>query len=242
MWSCGAGVVYASRLMEAIVLAGGFGTRLRQVVADVPKPMAPIAGRPFLEVLLGSLARNGFRRVILSLGFMADTIRGHFGRRFSGVDLTYVVEDQPLGTGGGVRLAMDQATEDHLFVFNGDTFLDLEVEQVERQWVMKRRPVIVGCEVSDTARYGRLLVVAGVAKGFTEKGVGGAGLINAGCYVLNRGQLDVFPPGKPFSLEVEFLTPALMRGEFDVFVSARQFIDIGVPEDFFRAQTELAGY
>ena len=89
--------------MEAIVLAGGFGTRLRQVIADVPKPMAPIGGRPFLEILLGTLAGKGFRRVILSLGFMADKISGHFGEQFAGVELNYVVEDQPLGTGGAIR-------------------------------------------------------------------------------------------------------------------------------------------
>lgn len=228
--------------MEAIVLAGGFGTRLRQLVADVPKPMAPIAGRPFLEILLGSLARKGFRRVILSLGFMAEKVSGHFGPHFAGMDLVYVVEDQPLGTGGGVRLAMEQAVADHVFVFNGDTFLDLEVDQVERQWAARQRPLIVGREVPDTARYGRLLAVEGVATGFTERGVVGPGLINAGCYVLRRGQLAAFPVGTAFSLEADYLARAVAAQEFDVFVTRGQFIDIGVPEDFLRAQTELAGY
>ena len=107
--------------MEAIVLAGGFGTRLRQVVADVPKPMAPIADRPFLEILLGSLARKGFSQVVLSLGFMAEKISDHFGARFAGMDIAYVVEETPLGTGGAIRLALDACTQDHVFVFNGDT-------------------------------------------------------------------------------------------------------------------------
>lgn len=87
--------------MEAIVLAGGFGMRLRQVVADVPKPMAPVAGRPFLEILLKSLSQKGLSRVVLSLGCMAEKISDHFGTRFSGMDIAYVVEDTPLGTGGG---------------------------------------------------------------------------------------------------------------------------------------------
>ena len=86
--------------MEAIVLAGGFGTRLRQVVTDVPKPMAPVAGRPFLEILLGLLAQKGFSRAVLSLGFMAEKISSHFGSRFAGLELAYVMEDTPLGTGG----------------------------------------------------------------------------------------------------------------------------------------------
>jgi len=228
--------------MEAIVLAGGLGTRLRKIVADVPKPMAPVAGRPFLEILLNALARKGFKRVILSVGFMAENISGHFGSRHAGMELVYVVEEQPLGTGGGVRLAMEQMAGDHVFVFNGDTFLDLEADQLERQWQARQRPLIVGRAVPDTARYGRLLADNGMATGFTEKGVAGPGLINAGCYVLKRGQLHAFPAGTPFSLEADFLTPAVARGEFDVFVTAGQFIDIGVPKDFLRAQTELAGF
>lgn len=227
--------------MEAIVLAGGFGTRLRQVVADVPKPMAPIAGRPFLEIVLSSLARKGFNRVILSLGFMADKISGHFGPHFMGMDMIYVVEDQPLGTGGGIRLAMERAEADHVFVFNGDTFLDLEVDQLEQQWTAHQRPLIVGCMVPDTARYGRLLAADGVATGFAEKGVAGAGLINAGCYVLKRSQLETFPVGTAFSFEADYLALAVLAREFDVFVTEGRFIDIGVPEDFLRAQTELAG-
>ena len=225
--------------MEAIVLAGGFGTRLRQVVTDLPKPMAPIAGRPFLEILLDALARKGFQRVIFSLGFMAEKISRHFGVRYAGMELIYVVEDQPLGTGGGVRLAMEQMVADHVFVFNGDTFLDLETDRMEQLWQVDHRPLIVGCEVSNTARYGRLIVDGCLAKGFTEKGVGGSGLINAGCYLLKRGQLDGYPVAKTFSLETDFLASALLRGDFDVFTTTGKFIDIGVPEDYAQAQTLL---
>lgn len=226
--------------MECIVLAGGLGTRLRGVVADVPKPMAPIAGRPFLEILLQLLARKGFRRVILSVGFMSHVIRAYAGDRHSGMDIVYSTEESPLGTGGGVRLAMEKAAGDHVFIFNGDTFLDLEVDQMERQWQARQRPLIVGREVPDTMRYGRLQVQSGRATGFTEKGVAGPGLINAGCYVFRRGQLDGFPLNRRFSLEADFLAAAMARGDFDVFVTTGQFIDIGVPEDFARAQNTLA--
>jgi len=226
--------------MDAIVLAGGFGTRLRQVVPDWPKPMAPIAGRPFLEILLGSLGRNGFKRVVLSLGFMADKIIAHFGNRFAGMEIAYVVEDSPLGTGGAVRLAMAQCKTDHVFVFNGDTFLDLEVDAVEQQWQQYHRPILVGREVPDTARYGRLLTEQGWVTGFTEKGVAGPGVINAGCYVFNSNQLDNFALNTAFSLETDYLSNAVSQSPFGLFVTAGQFIDIGVPEDFLRAQTELA--
>jgi D-glycero-alpha-D-manno-heptose 1-phosphate guanylyltransferase len=228
--------------MQAIVLAGGFGTRLRQVVSDVPKPMAPIAGRPFLEILLGSLASKGFTQVVMSVGYMAETISRHFGDEFNGMHLDYAVEENPLGTGGGVRLAMNKVSDDHAFVFNGDTFLDLEVQQLAQLWHSRHRPMIVGRAVPDTARYGRLLSANGLATGFTEKGVEGPGLINAGCYVLQRGQLDEFAEGQAFSIEADFLVPAVARGEFDVFETQGLFIDIGVPEDFMRAQTELAKY
>jgi len=228
-------------MTEAIVLAGGLGTRLRRVVPDSPKPMAPIAGRPFLEIMLTSLARKGFHRVILSLGYMANKVVAHFGDGIAGVELVYEIEQTPLGTGGAVRRALARCHEDHVFVFNGDTFLDLEVAEVEALWRTNHVPMIVAREMPDTARYGRLNTRNGRVLGFTEKGITGPGLINAGCYVLPTNILDGFAYGQPFSLEADFLARAVGAQRFDVFVSRDRFIDIGVPEDYARAQTELAG-
>lgn len=225
--------------MEAIVLAGGFGTRLRQVVTDVPKPMAPIAGRPFLEILLGSLARKGFTRVVLSLGFMAEKISDHFGARFAGMDIAYVVEDTPLGTGGAIRLALDACTQDYVFVFNGDTYLDLEVDLLERQWQAMQNTIVVGRQVPDTTRYGRLVVDGGRITCFAEKGIAGPGLINAGCYVLATDALAQFPVNQPYSIETDHLVPEVARATVEVFVTQGLFIDIGIPEDYARAQTLL---
>ena len=199
--------------MEAIVLAGGFGTRLKAVVFDLPKPMAPVAGKPFLEILLKSLAQKGFTRVVLALGYMAEK----------------------------VRLALKQCLTDHVFVFNGDTYLDLEVAHVEAHWQMNHMPIIVARDVLDTARYGRLETVDGGVVGFSEKGVVGRGLINAGCYVLPTDILNSFELGQPFSLETDFLAQTIKTQRFDVVVTEGHFIDIGVPEDYARAQTELAG-
>lgn len=226
--------------MEAIVLAGGFGTRLRQVVADVPKPMAPVAGRPFLEILLKSLSQKGLSRVVFSLGFMAEKISDHFGSRFSGMDIAYVVEDTPLGTGGATRLAATACTQDHVFVFNGDTFLDLEVDLLERQWQAKRHPIVVGRQVPDTTRYGRLVVDGDRITSFAEKGIAGPGLINAGCYVLATDALAQFPVNQPFSIETEYLIPEVARATVEVFMTESVFIDIGIPEDYALAQTLLA--
>jgi D-glycero-alpha-D-manno-heptose 1-phosphate guanylyltransferase len=226
--------------MEAIVLAGGLGTRLRQVVADVPKPMAPVAGRPFLEILLGSLAQKGFLRAVLSLGFMSEKIRGHFGSSFAGLELAYVVEDTPLGTGGATRLAIEVCNQDHVFVFNGDTYLDLEVELLEQQWQARRHPIVVGTEMPDTGRYGRLVVNSDRISSFAEKGIVGPGLINAGCYVLARDALTKFPLNQPLSIETDYLVPEVIRETVGVFVSKGMFIDIGVPDDYARAQSLLA--
>lgn len=227
-------------MLEAIVLAGGLGMRLRQVVPDLPKPMAPVGERPFLEILLKELALKGFSRVVLSLGFMADKIVSHFGKNFAGIELEYVVEAQPLGTGGAVRLALTRCTQDHVFVLNGDTFLSLDTEAINKQWIKRRNPIVVACMVSDTARYGRLLVHEGKVSGFSEKSISGNGLINAGCYVFSRSELDRFELNSPFSLERDFLQSAVKCGSVDVFVASGRFIDIGVPEDYLRAQHELS--
>lgn len=227
--------------MEAIVLAGGLGTRLKTVVPDLPKPMAPIAGRPFLEIVFDGLAAKGVTRVVLSLGFMAEKITGHFGGSYKGLELVYVLESKPLGTGGAARLALGECRSEAVFVLNGDTYLDLEVDAVAAQRAVRGKPVIVGREVADTARYGRLQVANSCVTGFTEKGVAGPGLINAGCYLLGRHQLDAYAIGEPFSLEADYLAKAVGSMDFDLFVTQGKFIDIGVPEDFARAQIELAG-
>jgi len=226
--------------MQAIVLAGGFGKRLRQVVPDLPKPMAPVAGRPFLEILLTCLARKGFTRVVLSLGYMAEKIIGHFGPRFAGLELLYEVETQPLGTGGAIRQAAQHCRVDHYFVFNGDSYLDLDVAAVEAWWQANRAPIIVARALPDTQRYGRLETHDGHVTGFVAKGVSGPGLINGGCYVFGASELSALPLGQAFSIEADYFPAHVKARRFDYFLTDGQFIDIGVPEDFARAQMELS--
>lgn len=228
--------------MEAIVLAGGMGTRLRTVVTGLPKPMAPVAGRPFLELLLHSLATKGFTRVILSTGYMAEKISGHFGSCFAGIELDYSVELNLLGTGGAVSQAARLVREDHFFVFNGDTFLDLDAPVVDAIWQRTRKPMIVAREVDDTERYGRLDSAQGNVIRFAEKGKAGPGLINAGCYVFHADQFSSFEPGARFSLETDFLAPLVERTTVALYVTTGLFIDIGIPSDYARAQHLLAGF
>ena len=226
--------------MEAIVLAGGFGTRLRAVVPDVPKPMAPVAGRPFLELLLQSLSCQGVRRVVFSLGYKAEVITNHFGHCYRDMALTYAIEDAPLGTGGAVRQALSHCHSDHAVVLNGDTYLEIEISRLENLWQRNRQPLIVAREVADTARYGRMEAKNDQVVRFAEKTASGPGLINVGCYLFPKHLLDVFPLGKPFSLEQDYLMRAVQSESFGLFVTRGRFIDIGVPEDYARAQVELA--
>jgi D-glycero-alpha-D-manno-heptose 1-phosphate guanylyltransferase len=225
--------------MQAIILAGGKGTRLRSVLNNLPKPMAPIGHRPFLEIVLEKLAAQGFQKIVLSVGFMAETIIRHFGSKYFGMDLSYAIEEFPLGTGGGVRLALEQVTNNHVFVFNGDTYIDFDINSVEQIWQRRKRSIIIGREVPDTSRYGRLLEKDGIALSLNEKVCEGPGLINAGCYVINRSHMANINLGIPFSIESDFLIPAIADGEFDVFVSTGIFIDIGIPDDYERAKVIL---
>jgi D-glycero-alpha-D-manno-heptose 1-phosphate guanylyltransferase len=226
--------------VDAIVLAGGFGTRLRHVVPDLPKPMAPVAGRPFLEILLAWLASKGFSRVVLSVGYMAEKIVAYFGSTYAHMELIYEIESTPLGTGGAIRKASRHCLGSHYFVFNGDSYLDLEVAQVEASWQLHRVPIIVARIVPDTTRYGRIEVSGSQIVAFNGQGVPGAGLINGGCYVFETDQLLSWPVETPFSIEVEFFPNEVKRGRFDVFQTHGQFIDIGVPDDYARAQTLFA--
>ena len=229
-------------MREAVILAGGFGTRLRAVVSDVPKPMAPIGGQPFLALLMAHLARNGFQRVVLSVGYLADAIVAHFGSEWRGMAVDYAREEVPLGTGGAIRAALARCRADHVHVFNGDTYLGLDCAVTEALWDARRTPIIVAREVPDTARYGRLEVDAGGrVTGFLEKSAsGGPGWINAGCYVLPASIVDEFPPGDPFSFETGYLRDAVARRPVLACPTDAEFIDIGTPEDYARAQALLA--
>ena len=144
---------------EAVVLAGGFGTRLRKVVSDVPKPMAPMdaEGTPFLAFVLKQLAGQGFAKIILSVGYMAEVIQQYFGASYAGMELLYSIEDKPLGTGGAVKKAMALCSGELVFVLNGDTYFDVDFAEIERQ---HRKPgvdfTLAAREMSDFDRYGAL--------------------------------------------------------------------------------------
>jgi D-glycero-alpha-D-manno-heptose 1-phosphate guanylyltransferase len=227
--------------MEAIVLAGGFGTRLRGVVDDVPKPMAPVQGRPFLAFVLDQLADSGFHTAILATGYLHETIRAHFGEKFRSLALVYSVEHEPLGTGGAIRLACTQTPAREVFVLNGDTYLTLDYQgMLDAHMRAGAQLSMAVCEVPDAARYGAIEVSDGIVRGFREKGRSGPGLINGGTYVLGPALRDRMPAHAAFSFEQDLLVPEVRSIQPAAFPAAGLFIDIGIPEDYARAQEVFA--
>ena len=173
--------------MEAIILAGGLGTRLRSRLNGVPKPMADIGGRPFLAVLLDRLATSGIRRVLLSVGYLNDVIIQYFGNTWRGMEISYVVEDIPLGTGGAIRKSLAKAHTESILILNGDTWLQAEYQQIMDFHKAQHAAITLALTwVENRARYGGVTVSSGRVTGFLEKGSIGPGWINGGVYVLQR--------------------------------------------------------
>lgn len=227
----------------AIILAGGFGTRLAAVVSDVPKPMAPVAGRPFLERLLDRLIAQGIRRVVLAVGHKKDIIRAHFGSAYKGVPVQYSEENEPLGTGGAIRQAFTESGVESALVFNGDTYCTLDLgalSAAHRHGGAAATLALV--PVEDAGRYGEVQLNATKhIVAFREKNPEHcAGLINAGIYALNRSVFDLVPGQTKFSFEQAVLQAhAATQGFVGHIAEGATFIDIGVPEDYYRAQTLL---
>jgi len=221
--------------MDAIILAGGFGTRLQSVVSDVPKPMAPINGRPFLEILLKSLEKKGVKRVVLSVGYKAEIIMNYFGNSYGDIELVYEVEDAPLGTGGAIKAALTKCNTEKVLVVNGDTYLDLQEIDLELLSQDLDTIKLIGVKVDDVSRYGSLTINEGKVGRFNEKGSSGSGIINSGHYLLFKSSLASHPQ-RIFSFEAEYLEPHTKYGGVDCFIAHGVFIDIGVPLDLIKAQ------
>lgn len=227
---------------EAIVLVGGLGTRLRAVVSDVPKPLAPVAGRPFLAWLLDNLADNGMCHVVLAAGYLAERVIDDIGNQWRDMSVDYSIESAPLGTGGAVRHACAKLRGDTAHVLNGDTFLRYDMQELER--ATRHARVDLGmalASVDDVARYGAVICEGERVTGFREKGECGTGYINAGCYYLMPAAIRALPPESAFSFETQVLAPLTAASRVYGFAATSGFIDIGVPEDYRRAQSLFGG-
>jgi NDP-sugar pyrophosphorylase family protein len=224
---------------RVLILAGGLGTRLRSLLPDQPKVLAPIAERPFLDVLIEQLLARGARRLVLLLGNRAEQVIAHVRSRRAAwpadLEVELSVESSPLGTGGAVKLA-ERFCAGAFLLLNGDTYFDLDMAALLRTHKETRALLtMVAAEVSDADRYGRLEVSAdGFVRRFREKDTSaGPGLINAGVYLMSPAVLAHIPGGRAVSLESEVF-PALLAGGQRIAVSAQQgtFFDIGTPSSY----------
>lgn len=222
---------------DAIVLVGGLGTRLRDTVPGVPKPLAPVAGRPFLHYLLDAYAMAGIARVILATGYEAGQVQAAVGQRWVGMDVVYSHESSPLGTGGAIRQAASLVRGRGVHLANGDTYLRYRPAELEALTLEAgARLGIALARVDEVGRYGAVELDAASVTGFVEKGGKGAGWINAGNYFLSEEGIALLPDAEAFSFEEQVLRPWAGEGRVVGDTRTSDFIDIGIPEDYFRAQ------
>jgi len=222
--------------MQAIILAGGFGTRLQNVVSDIPKPMAPISGIPFLTFILEQLNKNSFEKIVLAVGYMGEKIENFYGDKYKNLKLRYSYEDSPLGTGGCVKKALSLIDDDYVFVINGDTLFDVDFNNI------KKRGLTIVCKyMSDTSRYGKIIFDDDqIIKEFQEKKPKDLGYINGGIYYIKTSIFNDYNLEERFSIEKDFFEKYLLELRINAHVSDKYFIDIGIPEDYERAQNELS--
>jgi len=230
--------------LEAIILAGGFGTRLKKIVSDVPKPMASIGGIPFLEYLLNFLLFQGIEKVILAVGYKYECIVRHFGTFYKGLLIRYSVENKPLGTGGGLKKAMALAENEDVLVLNGDTFFDISFEDFLRFHKSKKAFLTIALKyLNNCQRYGIVEIDSdGKIIGFHEKASYLEGFVNAGIYILKREWFLSLPFPEVFSFEKDLLQKEYKKFEFFGKPYDNYFIDIGIPEDYTKAQREIPMY
>jgi mannose-1-phosphate guanylyltransferase len=229
--------------VQALILAGGEGTRLRPLTYTTPKPVMPLAGRPFLSFMLDWAHGHGVDEVILSCGFMSEAVKRVLGDIYDGMRLRYVVEDEPLGTAGPVRLALDQGVlEERLIVLNGDVLTDIDLgAELDQHTRTGARVTLALYPVDDTASYGVVPTDSeDRVEAFLEKAAGETptNRINAGAYVIEREVIEAIPAGRPVSFEREVF-PALVGDGLYGYLAEGYWIDIGTPQRYLEATWHL---
>lgn len=222
--------------MQAIILCGGLGTRLRTVVSDVPKTMAPINGKPFMMLQVEKLIKLGVNKIVFAVGYKKDIIRNFFGEEYKGVKIIYSEEEKPLFTGGAMKQALSYIDEDDVVVMNGDIWVDVDLNAMMQQhkdlgaWV-----TIAVKPMSNFCRYGNVILAENGVDivDFIEKKPTEHGNVNLGVYIVKRNIFDDLPElGDAFSFENDYLTPNIKNRMRAAFRYDGYWIDIGVPEDY----------
>jgi D-glycero-alpha-D-manno-heptose 1-phosphate guanylyltransferase len=227
--------------MECIVLAGGLGTRLRSAVPDLPKCMAPVAGRPFLSHVIDYFRQQGVDRFIFSLGYMHEVIEAFLSVQYPTLAVQYSIEEEPLGTGGAIKLACNKATQKDVLILNGDTIFKIQLNQLSAFHSSKAANCTLALKpMQDFDRYGVVELAADHAvQNFREKQYYASGYINGGVYMLDVPSFLQESLPEKFSFEKDYLEKRYPAGKIYGLVQDEYFIDIGIPEDYERANIEL---
>ena len=226
---------------EAIILAGGLGTRLRSVISDLPKCMAPVAGKPFLAYVIEYLLKQGVQKFIFSLGYKNEMITDFINVQFSTINFQFSIEEEPLGTGGAIKLACNKATEKTVLIVNGDTLFTIDVNKLALFHNMCGADCTLSLKpMQNFDRYGVVELNKDYSiKSFNEKKFYEAGLINGGTYALHAEKFSKEDLPEKFSFEKEYLEKYFDKRRMYGVVQDKYFIDIGIPEDYERAQKEI---
>tara|TARA_Y100000590_G_scaffold470592_1_gene666680 strand:+ start:6244 stop:6936 length:693 start_codon:yes stop_codon:yes gene_type:complete len=226
--------------MEAIILAGGFGKRLQSVVGNVPKPMASVNNRPFLDYLLDYLIANKTERVIFSVYYKYDLIKNYYGNNYKGMNISYSIDDAELGTGGAIKNAFLMVDGDHGFVINGDTYFDVNLSNLFKEHVHKNNDITLSLKtMSKFDRYGFVETDSnGYVLAFKEKKYYDYGKIDGGIYSIKKNIFSIFESNRKFSFN-DFIINNLKNLKVGSIVSNKLFIDIGIPEDYEKAHVVL---
>jgi D-glycero-alpha-D-manno-heptose 1-phosphate guanylyltransferase len=228
-------------IKEAIILAGGLGTRLRSAVPDLPKCMAPIHDRPFISYVINYLHSQGVERFIFSLGYMHEAIASYIKSSYTDLDLEFIIEEEPLGTGGAIKFSCNKAKSADVFITNGDTFFDIDAEVLSDFHLERKADCTLSLKpMQKFDRYGVVtLDENNRINSFKEKRFYEEGLINGGLYALNVSSFLNEDLPKKFSFEQQYLEAFHGSRYMYGCVQDAYFIDIGIPEDYKKAQAEL---
>lgn len=227
-------------MKECIILAGGFGTRLQSVVKDVPKCMAEVAGKPFLYYIFDYLQTQDVSHVILSLGYKADVVIDWLNKNKYPFRASYVIENEPLGTGGAIKFAMTKAESNSVFVINGDTFFSVDFSEFNSFHIQKKGDISLCLKpMLDFDRYGSVELDNHRIVKFNEKKHCQLGLINGGVYLINKPLFESLNLPERFSFEKDILENTALDIAILGYESNAYFIDIGIPEDFAKANNDF---
>lgn len=232
-------------MKEAIILAGGFGTRLQSVVKDIPKPMAPVINKPYLVYLIRYLKYYGVNHIVLSVGYLSEVIEEYFKKEYLGIKISYSKEKKPLGTGGGIKLALEKCKKKNVVILNGDSFFDVNINELKKFHKKTKATVSLAIrKVDNVGRYGEVILnkETEIINFLEKSNKQESGLINGGVYLMKKDALNCFKPDTKFSLEQDYFqknagTNKLYAKQFDSY-----FIDIGIPSEFKRANLEFVNF